>query len=104
MRTEEKKKYLMKYRFFAAALRRTEKQIAMFGKSEEILSEQLKNKRLLLKIKEEIDLIEEPVLREVLTQKYLMNIPLKTVGDNLNYSPRQIARLHKKALELFNIL
>ena len=76
MKTEEKKKYLQNYRLVAAAAKRTEKQIFLYGKSEEILREQKEYIFTLAKIKEEISLVDDPILREILTQKYLCGFTL----------------------------
>ncbi len=101
---EEKKKYLKNYQVVATALKRTERQIMLYGKREEILKEQKEYVATLSKIKEEISLLDEPLLREILIQKYLCGLTLNKISGNLNYSIRQTTRLHKKALELFTIL
>ena len=104
MTNEEKKRYLQNYRLVAAALKRTERQVFLYGSDEEILNEQKKYIFALKKIKEELSLINEPILREILTQKYLCGLTLNKISDNLGYSLRQTARLHKKAIEQFIIL
>ena len=104
MIVEEKKRYLSNYRVVAAALKRTEKQIFLYGESQEILNEQKMYIATLSKMKEEISLVDNPLLREILTQKYLCGLKLNAICDNLGYSLRQTIRLHKKALELFKIL
>lgn len=104
MKIEEKKRYLQNYIIVAASLKRTERQIYLYGRGEEILKEQKEYIFTLTKIKEEISLLSEPILREILTQKYLCGLTLSKISDNLGYSLRQTARLHKKALELFIIL
>ena len=104
MTNDEKKRYLQNYRLTAAALKRTERQIFLYGERENVLKEQKEYIFALKKVKEELSLIEEPLLREILTQKYLCGLTLSKVADNLGYSLRQTARLHKKALELFTIL
>jgi len=104
MTNEEKKRYLQNYRLVAAALKRTERQIFLYGEREEILKEQKEYIFILTKMKEELSLIDEPILKEILMQKYFCGLTLNRISDNLGYSLRQIARLHKKALEVFIIL
>jgi len=104
MTNEEKKRYLQSYRLVAAALKRTERQVFLYGKGDDILKEQREYIFTLKKIKEEISLVEDSLLKEILTQKYLCGLTLSKISDNLGYSLRQTARLHKKALDLFCVL
>lgn len=50
-------------------------------------------------IEEAINLVDDSLLRELLTEKYILGKTLEQIAFNLNYSVRQIERLHKKAIE-----
>ena len=55
--------------------------------------------RLRNEIEDAIDEIDNGLLTEILSQKYLCGVSLEDIADMLNYSKRQIERLHIIALE-----
>ncbi len=55
------------------------------------------------KIELAVDRVDGGILSEVLGQKYLCGKSLERVSNELNYSKRQIERLHIKALERINL-
>ena len=75
-----------------------ERKIKHMKKIEKIIK--IEEYRLLYKAMQSIDRQK----REILTLQYFCGLTLNKISDNLGYSLRQIARLHKKALEVFIIL
>ncbi len=55
------------------------------------------------KIESEIESVDGAILSEILGQKYLCGKSLEETADRLNYSKRQIERLHNKAIEKFRV-
>ncbi len=54
-------------------------------------------------IEDKISKIDDPVLSELLYEKYILGKTLEEISFDLNYSIRQIERLHIKALEKIDI-
>ncbi len=103
MELEQKKKYLSTYRLQQAKIGRITEMIRLFPDEEVRFKKQLLAARQLRdKIEQEILCIDNEVLSELLSQKYMCGRSLSEIAVHMNYSKRQIERLHKKALTLFN--
>lgn len=63
----------------------------------------VKSQELKKKIEKAVDSVDGGVLSEVLGQKYLCGRTLEETAVILNYSKRQIERLHTQAIENFKI-
>ncbi len=97
---EEKKNYLSRYLVLQAKINRLKEQSLINAENSEIY------KREILKARNIRDNIEQGIMNmsselesEILAQKYLLGKTLEETADILNYSKRQIERLHIKALE-----
>lgn len=102
MTIKEKKEYLGLYRVHNAKIRRLTELIGDYPEDSQKLKKSLRETKLAKdKIEKEIELLEHPVLVEVLAQKYQCGKTLEEVAFCMNYSTRQIERLHTKALNLF---
>ncbi|MBR6509119.1 MAG: hypothetical protein IKT38_00745 [Clostridia bacterium] len=60
-------------------------------------------KKLRKEIEKKISKLDDPILCELLMQKYVFGKTLEEIALILNYSKRHIERLHIKALEKFEI-
>ena len=104
MTYKEKIDYLKSYKANLALLRRLESREKFFRLSDAEKKE--KNEALLKteKVAEEISLVASPVLRQVLREKYINGATFLTLGEAFGYSTRHIQRLHKVAVEEFEVL
>ena len=99
---EEKKKYLSTYRLQQAKIGRITEMLTLFPDEETILKKQLLEARQRRdKIEQEILALDDEILSELLSQKYMCGRSLSEIAICMNYSKRQIERLHKKALTMF---
>ncbi len=104
MTPEEKKEYLAKYRLQQAKIRRISEMMSANPENRELYKKQITDARMLRdKIEGDIEAVDGGILSEVLSQKYLCGKPLEEISYCLNYSRRQIERLHVKALERLRI-
>ena len=102
IKIEEKKRYLSTYRLQQAKIGRITEMLSLFGDQETELKKQLLEARQRRdKIEQEILALDDEILCELLSQKYLCGRSLSQIAICMNYSKRQIERLHKKALTLF---
>lgn len=105
MTLTEKKEYLSLYKIHNAKIRRLTELIGDYPEEAEKYRISLHKTKLARdKIEKEIELIENPVLAELLAQKYQCGKTLEEIACCMNYSTRQIERLHIKALNLFKLL
>ena len=104
MTYKEKIDYLKSYKANLALLRRLESREKFFRLSDTEKKE--KNEALWQteKVAEEISLVASPVLRQVLREKYINGATFSALGDTFGYSTRHIQRLHKVAVEEFEVL
>ncbi|MBQ8303898.1 MAG: hypothetical protein IJX79_02975 [Clostridia bacterium] len=104
MTYKEKIDYLKSYKANLALLRRLESREKFFRLSDAEKKE--KNEALWQteKVAEEISLVASPVLRQVLREKYINGATFSALGDTFGYSTRHIQRLHKVAVEEFEVL
>lgn len=104
MSENEKKKYLNSYLLQESKITRFELLIEKNPKKQEKYEKEIeKAKRLRFQIEEKISAMEDELLSEILFQKYVFGHTLEEVGYKINYSKRQTERLHRKALENFNM-
>lgn len=53
---------------------------------------------------ERIEALENEQHRVILTQRYMLNKNLEAIADNLEYSYRQVTRIHREALKAFEAM
>lgn len=95
---KEIKNYLKQYLLQEAKIKRLNEMLEV--KKKPIYKQELKNAEALRdEIENKIRGIDDTLLSELLYQKYILGKTLEEISFNLNYSVRQIERLHKKALE-----
>ncbi len=101
---QEKKKYLNSYLLQEAKIKRLKdmKKVSP-DKSREYNLKIRECKSLRDEIEKKIKAVDGGILSEVLFQKYIFGKTLEEIGYILNYSKRQIERLHITALEKFNL-
>ena len=104
MTYKEKIDCLKSYKVNLGVLRRLESREKYFQLS--VAERKEKNAALLKteKLSEEISLVASPVLRQVLREKYINGATFSALGDTFGYSTRHIQRLHKVAVEEFEVL
>lgn len=101
---EEKREYLKKYRVNRAKILRIKEMILDFPENKEEYTSKLNCTRILKdKIEDEIEAVDGGILSEILSQKYICGKSMEQIGYSVNYSKRQVERLHLKALEKFKI-
>ena len=104
MTYKEKLEYLKGYKANSAVLNRLVSREKFFPLNEK--ERQLKNflQQESERLYEEISLVESPVLRQVLREKYINGATFNDLGEAFGYSTRHIQRLHKAAVEVFEVL
>ncbi len=101
---EEKTKFLKGYLVLFAKIERFKEMCNMFPERKNYYELQIeKTRKVIEKIEESIKKIDDGILSEILFQKYILGRSLETVSYELNYSKRQIERLHIIALEKLKI-
>ena len=102
---EAKRDFLNRYKLQQAKIKRLNEQSKLnIDRKSFYESEILKAKRIRDAIEDGIERIGDETETEILAQKYLCGKSLEETAEILNYSKRQIERLHLKALEHFTIL
>jgi len=97
---EEKILYLKNYRVLLSKKDRLKEMCEIFPERKEEYKEQINNTvKSILRIEDAIEKVDGGILSEILFQKYVLGRSLETVSYNLNYSKRQIERLHINAVE-----
>lgn len=100
----EKKKYLSKYLLQNAKISRLNQLILAEPKKRKQYSNEIwEAVELREEIERKIREIDDDLLSELLFQKYICGRTLYEISLLLNYSTRQIERLHIKALEKFKL-
>ena len=101
---EEKKKYLKQY-IFQETVINSIKEIAIRNPERSIECEERIDRcnKLRYEIEQKINNVDNPLLSELLYQKYIFGKSLEEISYILNYSKRHTERLHIKALEEFNM-
>ncbi len=100
MNVDEKRHYLNRYPLLIARIDRLTKQSRINADRKSFyFDEMAKTKQLRDSIEDAIYGIGDEREREILAQKYLCGRSLEETAELLNYSKRQIERLHLQALE-----
>ncbi|MBO4467884.1 MAG: hypothetical protein J5766_01150 [Clostridia bacterium] len=100
-RTRDK---LLRYRVFGTKMDRFHEMGLMFPKEKKSYDDKAKKCRVLMKnIENAIAEVDDGILSEILFQKYVLGRSLETISYAVNYSKRQIERLHLCALEKVDI-
>lgn len=104
MEFEAKKEYLKGYRVLQAKIARLMNMINECPENYERLNaEAEKTREKRDKIESTIEKIDGGVLSEILFQKYILGKSMEQIGYAINYSKRQVERLHLKAVNLLPV-
>ena len=104
MSLEEKRDYLNRYRLQQAKIKRLKQQSLVNSDRKSFYEKEiLKATHVRDAIEDGIDNLQNETETEILAQKYLCGKSLEETAEILNYSKRQIERLHLKALEHLNL-
>ena len=102
--SKEKKEYLSLYLLQSEKIRRLRETALQNPEEKEKYILQIKTAQSLRReIEEKIEAVDGGVLSELLYLKYVCGKTLMQISYELNYSVRQIERLHIKALEKFEM-
>ena len=101
---DEKKKYLSLYLLQNEKIRRLRETALQNSEDKDKYISQIEAARALrLEIEDKIEAVDGGVLSELLYLKYVCGKTLMEISYELNYSVRQIERLHIKALDKFEM-
>ena len=101
---EEKRDYLSRYLVLQAKINRLKEQSLINAENREVYNKEIHKARTVRdSIEQGIMNMSNEIESEILAQKYLLGKTLEETADILNYSKRQIERLHIKALEHITI-
>lgn len=104
MQKEEKKQYLKQYMLQQAKIERLKEMCRLHPEKTAKYEKQIESS---IKLREEIEMavnsLQEPLLCELLYQKYILGKTLEELSLILNYSLRHTERLHKTAIEKIKI-
>ncbi|MEE1240091.1 MAG: hypothetical protein UHO61_09250 [Acutalibacteraceae bacterium] len=101
---KKKKEYLSLYLLQNEKIRRlNEMSLQNPDRENEYIMKIAEAHSLRCEIEKKIDAVDGGVLSELLYLKYVCGKTLMEISYELNYSVRQIERLHIKALEIFEI-
>ena len=102
--TETKREELLKYRLYDTKIHRLSEMGIMFPDEKKDYEAKAKRcRRIMKKIEDSIAEIDDGILSEILFQKYVLGRSLEAISYAVNYSKRQIERLHLTALEKLKI-
>ena len=100
----QKKDYLKLYLLQESKIKRLEQMARIYPDKKQECEFKISEAKLLRKtIEEKINAVDNPLLSELLYQKYVLGKTLEELSLIFNYSLRHIERLHKKALEKIEI-
>lgn len=103
MTEAEKIETLKKYRLQTARIRRFNFMMIDDPEDKERYAESINNARQFrLDVEQAIDSVDDALLSEILSQRYICGKSFEDVGYELNYSRRQTERLHRKAIKRLN--
>lgn len=104
MNIEEKRTYLKKYRVQQSKINRIQEMLIECPEKTEFYLTAIKDAREIRdKIEREIEEVDGSLLSEILFQKYICCKTVEQISLDMNYSKRQIERLHLKALNNLKI-
>ena len=100
MTLEEKRAFLLLYRLQQIKIERLRELMFKNPDRRELYKATLhRAERLRNQIEDAIDAVDGSLLSEILSQKYMCGKSLEDISEQLNYSKRQLERLHIIALE-----
>ncbi|MCQ2455210.1 MAG: hypothetical protein MJ090_03605 [Clostridia bacterium] len=101
---EEKTKFLKGYRVFFVKIDRLKEMCDMFPENVSDYKKEIsRTNKIIEKIDTAIKNVDDGILSEILFQKYILGRSLESISFELNYSKRQIERLHNIAIEKLEI-
>lgn len=101
---KSKKKFLKQYLFQQSKIIRLQQMIKMHPERKNLYLKQIKEcEETRILIEETISTVDDELLKEVLTLKYLCGKTLEETALIINYSKRHTERLHSKALAKLDI-
>lgn len=104
MSIDEKRTYLKKYRVQQSKINRMQEMLVECPEKTETYLMAIKGARDIRdKIEQEIEAVDGSLLSEILFQKYICCKSVEQISLDMNYSKRQIERLHLKALDNLKI-
>ncbi len=96
---EKKRTFLKDYKLIQTKIKRLEEMADIYpDRAEHYFAQRDRCRKLRDKIEYKIENIKEEILSEILFQKYICAKTFEQISYELNYSRRQIERLHNKAL------
>jgi len=99
-----KKEYLSQYLLQEAKISRLKTMIKLNPKLKEYYENDISAAEALRNdIENKISAVDGGILSELLFQKYVFGKTLEDISYVLNYSPRQVERMHIKALDEFKM-
>ncbi len=102
MNCEEKKDYLQNYIVHIAMAKRIREMMKSYPDDAKRFIPQLETAVKICRcIEGEIDIVTPRIYAEILAHKYMYGKNLNEIAEIMNYSKRQIERLHRLALERF---
>lgn len=102
MSFEEKKAYLNSYAVYIAMAKRIRNMIKVYPDDAGRFIEKLKMAVMVCEcIEDEIELVKPRLFSEVLAHKYLSGKRIEEIAAMMNYSKRQMERIHRQALRSF---
>jgi len=102
MNEQEKIKHLKRYKILFVKISRIKEMISLFPEREEIYKKEIESTKMeISQIEEAIKKVDDGLLSEILFQKYILGRNLETISFEINYSKRQVERLHKIAVNKF---
>lgn len=102
--SERNREKLLGYRVSGAKMERFYEMALMFPREKKKFEKQAeKCRESMADIEKKISEVDDGILSEILFQKYVLGKSLEAVSEAVNYSKRQIERLHLIALEKIRV-
>ncbi len=102
MTVGEKREFLKKYRVLITKIQRIGEMLeTATDRKEKYINDMNIAKGIRDKIEDMIEKVDGGILSEVLFQKYICGKSIEATALSMNYSKRQIERLHLRALQKF---
>jgi len=99
---EEKIKFLKKYKVLFVKIQRMKEMISLIPENKDIYEKEIADaKAEIAKIESLIKNVDDGLLSEILFQKYILCRSLEEISYEINYSKRQVERLHIIAVDKF---
>lgn len=105
MTVGEKREFLKKYRILVSRIKRIKEMLESDTERKEKYINDINTARGIRdKIEDMIERVDGGILSEVLFQKYVCGKSIEATALTLNYSKRQIERLHLRALQKLDMV